>query len=347
MPRILWLDINCSYVHSSLALPYIHAQRRSEDNEWHKLSATISANTGDTMAKAVALRPDIVAATAWLFTQEYLTGVIKRIKTVLPECTVILGGPEFLGNNESYLTVNSEVNCVFRGEGDTVFHDWLEVYDKPEKWSGITGLCWKTGDKYHDNGTAKADDFAALNPPETSEFFEWSKPFVQLETSRGCFNSCTFCVSGHDKPVRSISLNKIYERVENIHSKGIKEIRFLDRTFNGNSKRALEILSILENYPDMRFHMEIHPGLLTEEIKQKLRNFRHGMLHLETGIQSLNDTVLNACQRTGDTEKALDGLKFLCGLKNVIAHVDLIAGLPFYTLDDLEKDIITLAQYGA
>ncbi|MCC8088498.1 MAG: B12-binding domain-containing radical SAM protein [Rikenellaceae bacterium] len=347
MPRLLWLDINCSYVHSSLALPYIHAQRKNENTEWLKLSATISANIGETVAKAVKLRPDIIAATLWLFNHEYTMAVLKRIKTVLPECTVILGGPEFLGCNKEFLSKNPEVDCVFRGEGDTEFHNWLEVYNTKDKWKGIDGICLLDNSIYYDNGLAKVEDFFKLNPPETSKFFEWSKPFVQLETSRGCFNSCTFCVSGNDKPVRTIPVENIRKRIENIYAKGIREIRFLDRTFNGNSRRALEILDLLGEFPDMRFHLEIHPGLLNDELREKLIIIPDNTLHLEAGIQSLDDMVLKTCKRIGNTDKALDGLKFLCGLGNIITHVDLIAGLPYYTFNNLKNDIITLAEYGA
>ena len=62
-------------------------------------------------------KPDLVAATCWLFNHEMLMHILGRAKALLPEATIALGGPEFLGNNEEFLRNHSFVNCVFRGEG--------------------------------------------------------------------------------------------------------------------------------------------------------------------------------------------------------------------------------------
>ena len=36
-------------------------------------------------------------------------------------------------------------------------------------------------------------NFSELVPPEESRFFNWSKPFVQLETTRGCLTPVPLC----------------------------------------------------------------------------------------------------------------------------------------------------------
>lgn len=43
---------------------------------------------------------------------------------------------------------------------------------------------------------------------------------MQLETTRGCFNTCTFCVSGGEKPVRTLPVERIRERLDLIQEKG-------------------------------------------------------------------------------------------------------------------------------
>ena len=73
----------------------------------------------------------------------------------------------------------------------------------------------------------------------------------------------------------------------------------------------------------------------------------YGQLHLEAGIQSLRQDVLDASMRKGVLGKALDGLRFLCSLPNLVTHADLIAGLPHYTLTQIYEDIHTLAAYQA
>ena len=348
--KILWIDLNSSYAQSSLALPALHAQIMTDPSiEWEIVSATINENTGMIVDEIYRHRPDILAATTWLFNHEQLMHVASRVKALLPEACLVLGGPEFLGDNEEFLRKNPFVDCVFRGEGEEVFPQWLTCWNHPEQWHTVPGLCYLTPNKeYKDNGIARVLNFAGLVPPEQSRFFNWSKPFVQLETTRGCFNTCAFCVSGGEKPVRTLSIESIRERLQLIHAHGIKNVRVLDRTFNYNPRRAKELLRLfLEFHPDIRFHLEIHPALLSEELKEELSLLPKGLLHLEAGIQSLREPVLEKSRRMGKLSDALDGLRFLCALPNMETHADLIAGLPLYHLHEIFEDVRTLAGYAA
>lgn len=348
--KILWIDLNSSYAHSSLALPALHAQIMTDPSiEWEIVSATINENTGMIVDEIYRHRPDILAATTWLFNHEQLMHVASRVKALLPEACLVLGGPEFLGDNEEFLRKNPFVDCVFRGEGEEVFPQWLTCWNHPEQWHTVPGLCYLTPNKeYKDNGIARVLNFAGLVPPEQSRFFNWSKPFVQLETTCGCFNTCAFCVSGGEKPVRTLSIESIRERLQLIHAHGIKNVRVLDRTFNYNPRRAKELLRLfLEFHPDIRFHLEIHPALLSEELKEELSLLPKGLLHLEAGIQSLREPVLEKSRRMGKLSDALDGLRFLCALPNMETHADLIAGLPLYHLHEIFEDVRTLAGYAA
>ena len=348
--KILWIDLNSSYAHSSLALPALHAQLKDKtEYEWEVVSATINENVGMVVDEICRHRPDILAATTWLFNHEQLMHIASRVKALLPEACLILGGPEFLGDNEAFLRRNPFVDCVFRGEGEEEFPHWLACWDKPEKWKSITGLCYinKAGD-YQDNGLARVRTFDRLVAPEESRFFNWGKPFVQLETTRGCFNTCAFCVSGGEKPVRTLSIETIRERLRIIHRHGIRNVRVLDRTFNFNTRRAKELLHLFtEFHPDIRFHLEIHPALLSEELKAELQRLPKGLLHLEAGIQSLREEVLEKSRRMGKLSDALDGLRFLCSLDNMETHADLIAGLPLYSLAQILEDVFTLASIRA
>ena len=348
--KILWIDLNSSYAHSSLALPALHAQIMTDPSiEWEIVSATINENAGMIVDEIYHHQPDILAATTWLFNHEQLIHVASRVKALLPEACLVLGGPEFLGDNEEFLRKNPFVDCVFRGEGEEVFPQWLTCWNHPEQWHTVPGLCYLTPNKeYKDNGIARVLNFAGLVPPEQSRFFNWSKPFVQLETTRGCFNTCAFCVSGGEKPVRTHSIESIRETLQLIHAHGIKNVRVLDRTFNYNPRRAKELLRLfLEFHPDIRFHLEIHPALLSEELKEELSLLPKGLLHLEAGIQSLREPVLEKSRRMGKLSDALDGLRFLCALPNMETHADLIAGLPLYHLHEIFEDVRTLAGYAA
>ena len=391
--KLLWIDLNCSYAHSSLALPALHAQvMHRADVEWEVVRTTNNESVGTTVDAIYAHRPDVIAATAWLFTHEQLLHVIGRAKALMPRVKVVLGGPEFLGDNEAYLRQHPEVDAVFRGEGEESFARWLDVWDEPEKWAEIEGVCYfkeLKGDKgrkmeikansyvseakrywplspqgseatslpisplspqkaYHDGGLARVMAFDKLLPPEESPLFTWDKPFVQVETTRGCFNTCAFCVSGVGDPIRVLPIGEIRRRLIRIRERGIRDVRVLDRTFNFHPRQAIGLMHLFaEFHPHLRFHLEIHPALLPQSVRDVLATLPDGLLHLEAGIQSLRQEVLDMSRRKGTLEQALDGLRFLCSLPNLVTHADLIAGLPLYTLAQIYEDVRTLANYQA
>jgi radical SAM superfamily enzyme YgiQ (UPF0313 family) len=345
--KVLWLDINSSYSHSSVALPAIHAQMLGNNEcEWVVVRGTINDDPGTLAAQVAEYQPDIIAATFWLFTHQMQIETLSRAVQLLENTKVICGGPEFLGNNEDFLQRHKFITAVLRGEGEISMPRWLDLWLRPDEWHSVEGLCWLSDDgKYHDNGIARVSDFASLHYPENSKFFKWDKPFVQLETTRGCFNTCGFCVSGGEKPVRQQSLEQVASRLENIHNHGIKDIRVLDRTFNYDTDRACKMLDLFSSYAGkMRFHLEIHPAMMSEQLKEKLKTLPKGLLHLEAGIQSLDRQVLESCGRKGSLKASLEGLKYLCSLDNIEVHADLIAGLPLYTLPMICNDVRTLAE---
>ena len=77
--KILWLDINSSYSHSSVALPAIHAQVAGRDEwEWCVVRGTINDNLGALATAVAEQRPDVIAATFWLFTHRMQIEVLSR-----------------------------------------------------------------------------------------------------------------------------------------------------------------------------------------------------------------------------------------------------------------------------
>ena len=125
--KILWLDINSSYSHSSVALPAIHAQVSDRSEwEWCVVRGTINDNPGTLAAQVVEHRPDVIASTFWLFTHRMQLEVLSRVVQLLDGVKVLCGGPEFLGENESFLRSYPFVQAVIRGEGEEVLPALLD-----------------------------------------------------------------------------------------------------------------------------------------------------------------------------------------------------------------------------
>ena len=81
--KILWIDLNSSYAHSSLALPALHAQvAKNNSIKWEIVSATINENIGMIVDEIYRHHPDIISATAWLFNHEQLLHITARLKAL-------------------------------------------------------------------------------------------------------------------------------------------------------------------------------------------------------------------------------------------------------------------------
>lgn len=372
--NFVWLDINASWSHSSLALPALHANLQpltAAKCNMQVVRGTIKSSIPQIVEELAALEPSYIFATAWLFNIKFLNEVLCRISALCSPKGIFLGGPEFLGNNKEFLQANPHITAVFKGEGEEIFEQFItSLLAQNGAWKQIEGFEWIEGNEYHQSKAVIVKNFKNIHIPDNSPLFSWNKSFVQLETSRGCFNSCRFCVSGIEKsPIQNISVEELRTRLQHIETKGIKQIRVLDRTFNGNPARALELLSLFCEFAGkLNFHLEVHPALLFPEnadngalnpnscrestvtavrkLREALANVPEGLLHVEAGIQTLQQNVLDNCARKGSCAKALEGLEFLIGCRKFEVHADLIAGLPEYTYNQLLQDTLQLMQIG-
>ena len=347
--KVLWLDINSSYSHSSLAIPAMDAQlsySTREMHSWEILSGSLKMGINWYTQRAFAYSPDIILSTLWLFNHSFVMEVLSRVHSLIPGVRIVLGGPEFLGENESFLLKNLFIEAVFRGEGEEIFPEFVKQMKNPPDCYELDGFCYfdKSGN-YKDNGTAQVKSFQKLIPPEQSIYFPWDKPFVQLEASRGCFNRCAFCISGNHRVIDEVPLAEMEVRIEKLYKKGIREIRILDRTFNANTKRASQMIRLFSRYNgEIEFHTEIHPSFMESDFRDTIEKAPAGTLHFEAGIQSFQEKTLASCNRFDKKEKTIDGIWFLSTLNKHQVHTDLIAGLPFYTYQQLIDDLLILIE---
>ncbi len=344
--QITFLDINSSYSHSSLALPLLHGACAGIDATWSRVAGTTSDKI-ERLATAVAEEePQLVLATMYLFTHEFVLKVLRRVHALIPDAAIVLGGPEFLGENDEFLRRESYVTAVVRGDGELALPALLAALDEPSAWGKIDGLCWLDDQGGHDNGMAVVDatKWNALPAPAASEFFTWERPFIQLETSRGCPHACSFCTSSQTGQVRWRDLDDVRAQLNEARERGIHQIRVLDRTFNATPAKAIERLDLFrDEFPELRFHLEIHPGLLSGELREALATYPKGGLHLEVGLQTTHPEAMELCRRTGAPDAVLEAVGFLCGCDDFDVHVDLLSGLPSLPLEHLLDDLNRIA----
>ncbi|MCR4573126.1 MAG: B12-binding domain-containing radical SAM protein [Lentisphaeria bacterium] len=348
--RLVWLSIQSSYSHSSLALPLLaNACAGVSGWEWERIDGVLGDDPFDVARQVVAKEPDLVCASLYLFNRDLTLDILKRVKRLKPDVRIAVGGPENLGDGAFELL--KTVPCVdfaCRGEGEPIMPILLERLKSGSDLRGVPGLLYRLVDgRIVDNGqSGLMMDWASSPMPCRHAFYEFGKPFVQLETSRGCPMGCTYCTSSRTN-VRVRSLEQVRAELEHLKECGVKEIRLLDRTFNVPDSRGAALLRMFrEEFGGMRFHLEIHPGVLGRGVRRELQKAPSGLLHIESGIQTLSHASLRAVGRSTDTDAALEGLAFLVGITSFETHCDLLTGLPEQTLDDVLSDAERLVEIG-
>jgi len=348
--KVVWLAVNASHAHASLALPLLQtACAQVPSIDWQAVQTTGHDDPAVVAAAVCAHRPDLVAATLYLFNRRPVLDALARVRALLPTCAVIVGGPECLGENAGLLARHPWVDIAVRGEGEAVMPELLRRLAHGETVAGLPGVCSRdAGGLIHDAGTrAVFADWASAPPPCGSPFFAADRPFVQIETSRGCRGRCTYCTSCGARPLRRRPIAAVKAELSALRERGVREVRVLDRTFNEPPARAAELLELfLHAFAGMRFHLEVDPAGLPERLRALLREAPPGALHIEAGLQTTAPTALAAVGRASRPANALDGVRFLVRETAIPTHVDLLAGLPGQTLADVEKDIEELLELG-
>ena len=333
---ILFLSVNSSYSHSSLALPILHNACKELTNwQWLKEEITIQEDPGEIAVKLSEQNPDILACSLYIFNREAVLKILERFTQLSPNSKIILGGPECLGHNaKELLDKYSFIHTCFVGEAEEYLKEYLENYSPNQPRSIIPENKPAISENWH------------TSYPVCDEFFNTDKPFVQLETSRGCPMGCKYCTSCNN-PLRVKDLASVKEELTLLKAKNVKDVRVLDRTFNLPQSRGVQLLELFRTqFPDIHFHLEFHPSFLDDELKEELKKANLNQLHLETGIQSLDANVQNAIGRKANKEAVLAGIKFLTSLKQFETHTDLIFGLPNQTFDSVLEDVATLLDIG-
>ena len=106
---------------------------------------------------------------------------------------------------------------------------------------------------------------------------------IYYESSRGCPYSCSYCLSSVDKSVRFKSVSLVKKELQILIDARVKQVKFVDRTFNCRHSHTKEIWQyLLENDNGVtNFHFEITADLLDDEELELLSRMRPGLVQLE------------------------------------------------------------------
>lgn len=339
----LLVSMNSKYIHGSLGVWYLKAAAKAHNIEVELLNCTINDSMDRVLARIYKEKPDVLAFSCYIWNIEQILWLCSNIKKILPNTFIILGGPEVSFDTSEIIVKNPSVNCIIKGEGEEVFTRVLKALVNNESLEDIPSLCIRKGEAISESQVFSIiHDLNSLPSPYTEEMLrENSGRIIYFEASRGCPFNCAYCLSSTFEGVRHFNLKRIQEELKKIVQSGTKQIKFVDRTFNANKKRAAEIIEfVIDTFGhlrDVNFHFEVAADLFDDTMFDIVKEIPEGLIQFEVGVQSTNPEVLNSVQRKTDVKKVLENINKLKAYGNVHVHADLIAGLPGENLQSFEE----------
>lgn len=331
--KIVLTTLNAKYTHHSLALRYLQAYCETEFPDIVVREFNINQQLPLIFSELVAEEPDILGFSCYIWNIEQTLDLIRDLKKVLPHLIVVLGGPEVSYEYEELFTANSGIDYIVAGEGEKPLLELLRLLTANPKPSQaelklVPGLIYRTEQGLAANPQVVMDlaEVPAVYKKNTDGL---ENKIVYYETSRGCPYRCEYCLSSRTGNVRYFPLERCKEEITILANLGIQQVRFVDRTFNCDPERFMELVKhMISLDTDTRFQLEISGDLLTEEMIQLLESAPPNRLQFEIGVQSTNQPTLREVGRYTNLDKLSQRVTELRERTNVRFLLDLIAGLP-------------------
>lgn len=341
--KVLIVALNSKFIHLSLGPWYLKANCTCPDVDIKILETTINDNMELLLSEIVNEKPDVVTFSCYIWNINHVHNLVNNVKKIIPNTTIILGGPEVSYNPEEVMKTNKNIDYIIVGEGEEVFNSLLYKISNgsnKENELDIPGLVYRgRGEILKSKGFNLIKDLDSLCSPYTEEMKgEIKNKIVYFESSRGCPFSCSYCISSTFEGVRYFSLERVKQEIDKLLKLNLSQIKFVDRTFNCSKKRAKEIFRyIISKSVETNFHFEVAADLFDDEMLNILKDAPKGMIQFEIGIQTTNTHTLDKIDRTTNMEFAVQNIKKLIESKNIHIHLDLIAGLPMEDFNSFKK----------
>ena len=323
--KIVLFGLNGSFSHTCLALRCLRGALERDGYATEVIEANLRDRRDEILQTLYSRNADIYGFSCYIWNITEMLLLAADLKALLPNTKIIFGGPEVSFDTERFED-KDYIDCVVTGEGEGIVSELCAAVVRGEKLAKIVN--GKSGNVMSDEGILYRDgDYKAGE-------------MLYYESSRGCPYNCSYCLSSAEHGVRAKSTEQTledlleFEKLEN----DIKVIKFVDRTFNCDKKRANAVWRALTDPKYTKtYHFEICASLLDEESFEVLSKLPKGKVQLEIGLQSTNKRTLDEISRHTDSAQVISATERLHKIGNIHIHLDLIAGLPYEGYESFKR----------
>lgn len=314
---IIIATLNARYTHASLGLRYLFANL----GEWQDcakiMEFTIAMRPLDIAEQLLSCQPRIIGLGVYIWNITETTALVELLKSLAPDVVIVLGGPEVSYETDQQRIIQ-QADYVVTGPGEVSFRHLCG-----QLLNGQPPL-----EKVIPGEQVPLQQLVLPYPQYTGD--DLANRSIYVEASRGCPFKCEFCLSALDKTALPFGLEAFLAAMEQLWQRGLRQFRFVDRTFNLKIQATVAILDFFLKRldADTFLHFELIPDHLPEVLKERITRFPPGSLQFEIGIQTFNPAVQALISRKQDNGKSAENIRWLREHSQAHLHTDLIFGLP-------------------
>jgi anaerobic magnesium-protoporphyrin IX monomethyl ester cyclase len=315
------------------------------------LDQRIQKNWRGRLEELIGDDPLCVAVTSMSGSQiRYALAASRLVKKIDPRVPVIWGGLH-ASMLAGQTLQEASIDIVVRGEGEETFGEVVEALKDGRTMRGIQGVSWKeNGNVSHNPDRSFLDlermpevPYHLVNVEDYLPRFR-DVPSLNLETSRGCPNRCTYCYNYRYNRCtwRCQSPSRVLERLRYaVRELGVKGVYLTDDNFFARVDRGLEIARrIREERLGLQWQLQgVEISTLRDLSSRDLDLLAaSGCVRLSFGADSGSDRILKRLRKKHRARDIAEVNRRLAGY-DITLYYSFLSGIPTETPEDLDETL--------
>jgi len=281
----------------------------------------------------------------------YALAASRLAKRLHPKVPVVWGGLHASMLPEQTLQ-EPGIDLVVRGEGEETFLEVVEALKAGRDMQGIGGVSWKKKDggivhnperPFLDLERVPEVPFGLVDVSDYLPRFR-GVPSLNMETSRGCPNRCTYCYNYRYNRCtwRSQGPARVLARLRRVvHERGVKGVYLTDDNFFARVDRGLEIARrIRDERLGLQWQLQgVEISTIRDMSSEDLDLLASsGCVRMSFGADSGSDRILKRLRKKHLARDILTVNRRLADY-DITLYYSFLSGVPTETPEDLERTL--------
>ena len=335
--------------YATLGLLYISAFLKEHEKNVSVLDSTFM-NRKDWQKAILEEQPSIVAFYSNLVTKVTLLQIRDWVAKALPDCRLVIGGPDVRYNLENYLKAGFEFAVI--GEGEQTMLELSEAIESNTKIDSIQGIAYLKEGVPHENAErVKIKEIAELPFPDRGAIdmekylSVWQKHHgkrtLNISTQRGCPYTCKWCSTAvYGQSYRRNSPERVVQEILELRKEyDVEALWFVDDVYTVSHKWISELHQQFKK-ADLKIDFECisRAERLNEEILIKLKEM--GCFRIWIGAESGSQRIIDKMDRRVNIETVQSTIRLAQKL-GIEAGTFIMVGYP----EEKHEDILQTMKH--